>query len=396
MKKKQRIKEQEQRETEYQCLEEVYGKQIDQVVRCMEEMMGMYRQSGEAAVTAEAADEWRYRYLESRGILAEQYQCIAGILQQIRTRICQSRDVTRQAEADLGKVLRCNRLILEKCMLLDGKNRRKEAILYLHSQDDICIPAASIAGLMREVTDTGWMVSADSRSIVTQETSLVHLEEQPRFFLEHGLARAVKEGERISGDSFSFQGLPDGKWMLALCDGLGAGERANRESRQAVELLEHLLEAGFLPDTALRMLHNTLLMQEQELRPVTMDLAVVDLHTGIGDFYKSGAVTSFVKHETGTELPQPEALPTGYLPVLQPAHHVCRLQDGDYIIMMTDGMLEAVGQADKEEHWKELIGKMHAANPKDMANKLLIYAMAAVDGEPTDDMTVLVSGVWKK
>ena len=110
MKKKQRIKEKEQYQTEYQCLEEVYGKQIDQVVHCIEEMMEMYRQSGETAVALEAADEWKYRYLESRGILAEQYQCIAGILQQIRTRICHSRDVTRQAEADLSKVLRCNRL----------------------------------------------------------------------------------------------------------------------------------------------------------------------------------------------------------------------------------------------------------------------------------------------
>lgn len=399
MKRKQRngqLSGRQQCGIQQKCMEELYGRRLGQVIECMEELNLLYRSGDESAAAAEQIEEWRYRYMEMRGVLAEQYRCIAGMLEQVQKQLCGSSLLEGQAEEQLQKMLRANRLVLEASMMLEKGDRHREAVLYIHSMDDVCIPAEAIMELLEKLTGTGWMLAADSRTIVTKHSSLIHLEEQSKFFLKHGLARAIKTGGSISGDSFSFEGLPDGKWMLALCDGMGAGMRANRESRLAVELLEHMMEAGFLPETALQMLHNTLLLQEQELRPVTMDLAVVDLYTGMADFYKSGAVTSFVRHENGTELLRPEALPMGYLPGLQPAHHVCRLQDGDYIIMMTDGMLEALEDADKEAKWIELIERLHVVNPKDLANKLLIYAMAAVDGEPPDDMTVLVSGVWRK
>lgn len=424
------------------CLEEIYGPELDRVMECIEELAGMYRSLGsvaqsqatagtgslaedrvvagaestaggnaggiretEAAVgvgvqagtaAAENWDGWRYRYLESRYVLAEQYQCIARMMGQIRGSICKTRDITRELEAVISRLLKSNRLVLERCVVTKRQSQRKEALLYLHTLDDICVPAREIAGLMGEATGMEWMVAAESRTIVTRHSSLIRLEESSVFFVSHGMARAVKEGERISGDSFSFQPLPQGQWMLALCDGLGSGMQANQESRQAVELLERLLEAGFQPDTALRMLHNTLLMQEKELRPVTMDLSIIDLHTGMADFYKTGAVASFVRHEEGAQLLQSEALPMGYLPGLEPAHYVYRLKDGDYIVMMTDGMLEALGGVNKEEKWLDFLSRLRAANPKDLANKLLIYAMAAVDGEARDDMTVLVTGIWKK
>ncbi len=423
------------------CMEEIYGPGLDRVMECIEELAGMYRsrksmmeagqmetedfpeerslsdaedaageKTGGMKETAAAVgvgriidrtvgekwDGWRYRYLESRYVLAEQYQCIAGMLRQIRGSICNTRDITKELEAVISRLLKSNRLVLERCVVTQRQSQRKEALLYLHTLDDICVPAREIAGLMGEATGMEWMVAAESRTIVTRHSSLIRLEESSVFFVSHGMARAVKEGEEISGDSFSFQPLPQGQWMLALCDGLGSGMQANQESRQAVELLERLLEAGFQPDTSLRMLHNTLLMEEKELRPVTMDLSIIDLHTGMADFYKTGAVASFIRHEEGAQLLQSEALPMGYLPGLEPAHYVCRLKDGDYIVMMTDGMLEALGGVDKEEKWLEFLGRLRAANPKDLANKLLIYAMAAVDGEPRDDMTVLVTGIWKK
>lgn len=403
------------------CLEEIYGPGLDRVLECIEELGGMYGQQMAAAagtmahteaaagtgMAAETGDDtpvmgtagidtWQYRYLESRYVIAEQYQCMAKMLKQIRGSICKTSDVTREVEAVISRLLKSSRLVLERCVVVEHPSHRKEALLHLHTLDDLCIPAGEIAELMQEATGLKWMVAADSRTIVTRHSSLIRLEESSVFFVSHGMARAIKNGERVSGDNFSFQALPQGQWMLALCDGLGSGMQANLESRQAVELLERLLEAGFLPDTALRMVHNTLMLQERELHPLTMDLSVIDLHTGMADFYKTGAVASFVRHADGAQLLQSEALPMGYLPGFQPAHYVCRLRDGDYIVMMTDGMLEALGGVDKEEKWLNFLDRLRAANPKDLANKLLIYAMAAVDGEAKDDMTVLVTGIWKK
>ena len=75
---------------------------------------------------------------------------------------------------------------------------------------------------------------------------------------------------------------------MSLSDGMGSGETAARESRQAVEMTEQLLETGFSPRAALKLVNTVLLLSGAEQHPATLDLSCVDLHTGVLESMKLG------------------------------------------------------------------------------------------------------------
>ena len=72
------------------------------------------------------------------------------------------------------------------------------------------------------------------------------------------------------------------------------------------------------------------------------------------------------------------------------------LMDGDYIIMISDGVLDALSQGIGEDMLPEVIGSTNLENPGEMANAILNFCIHQCRGRIRDDMTVLVIGIWKK
>ena len=72
------------------------------------------------------------------------------------------------------------------------------------------------------------------------------------------------------------------------------------------------------------------------------------------------------------------------------------LMDGDYIVMISDGVLDALSQGIGEDMLSELIGNTNLENPGEMANAILNFCIHQSRGKIRDDMTVLVIGIWKR
>ena len=72
---------------------------------------------------------------------------------------------------------------------------------------------------------------------------------------------------------------------FGVADGMGSGRRAFRDSEVVMELAEQLLSSGFSLERAIRLMNAVLLLKDQEQRPITVDLAVADLYSGV-DVYK--------------------------------------------------------------------------------------------------------------
>ena len=73
-----------------------------------------------------------------------------------------------------------------------------------------------------------------------------------------------------------------------------------------------------------------------------------------------------------------------------------KLYDGDFVIMVSDGIVDALDCPDKEEAMGRIIMDIHTANPKQMAISVLSQALAKCKGVPEDDMTVICTGIWEK
>lgn len=210
-------------------------------------------------------------------------------------------------------------------------------------------------------------------------------------------AARKREGSSVSGDSHLLTEIKDGKYMLALSDGMGSGDEARAESAASVELFEDFMEAGFECDTALERINSLMLIKGGgEDIFATMDVCTVDLYTGKAEFIKTGGMPGFIRGKKGVRLVGNGGLPIGIIEKMNRERIYTRLEDGDIIVMVTDGVTEAAPcESGKEEWLSELIEK-NAKLPVDaIAEKIIEEAEKAQQGRIKDDMTVIAAKVWK-
>ena len=78
---------------------------------------------------------------------------------------------------------------------------------------------------------------------------------EDKFVLQVGSAKITKEGNTVSGDCSLQIKLADGKYLLALADGMGTGEKAREYSRITLRLTKQMLSAGFDKEESVSMIN---------------------------------------------------------------------------------------------------------------------------------------------
>ena len=116
----------------------------------------------------------------------------------------------------------------------------------------------------------------------------------PRFRPDIGICG--RAAEEISGDQWASFSPGEDKCCFLLCDGMGTGEGAAQDARQALELLRQLLLAGFREEQALESFH-TLSALRHRAGSATVDLVSIDLCTGRASLYKWGSGASYLLRE---------------------------------------------------------------------------------------------------
>lgn len=121
-----------------------------------------------------------------------------------------------------------------------------------------------------------------------------------------------------------------------------------------------------------------------------------DLYTGTCEIIKAGASSTFIKHGGKVEHLSSTSLPIGVVHKLELDSVVRKLEDGDFVIMVTDGVLDALPVGEQDVLLETIIQGTAMINPKEMAHHILQQVLNWTGKEPEDDMTVLVVGVWEK
>ena len=213
--------------------------------------------------------------------------------------------------------------------------------------------------------------------------------------MTNGVAKVTKEGELVSGDNFAMFRRENGQMIMSLSDGMGSGTCACRESETVIELLEQFLHAGFSKETAVHMIHSTMLLQNHNQMFSTVDLSMVDLYTGECELLKVGASTTFFKKKNWVEALSSTSLPIGFMGKLDYESAKKKLEPGDFIIMVSDGVLDALPHGEAEEIIKDIILQQETKNAQEMARDILTRALLYQECRAKDDMTVLVGGMWR-
>lgn len=212
--------------------------------------------------------------------------------------------------------------------------------------------------------------------------------------LEIGIAKQAKSGSTISGDSNIQTGLEDGKYLIAISDGMGSGKTAKKSSSMAISMLNKLLSSGFDKDTSLRLINSVLSSINEEDMYATLDIAIFDLYAKNLEFIKNGACPTFVKNKRNVQVLKSLSLPTGILNDIDLVVYDKDLNQGDILVMCSDGIIESSEEYTNKELWlKFLLEEIEIEDPQKIADIILQEAIDNNYGIPKDDMTVIVAKV---
>ena len=130
-----------------------------------------------------------------------------------------------------------------------------------------------------------------------------------KFSFQIAVATKKKEGSLASGDSNLTTRLEDGKYVIAISDGMGSGVDAKKSSELAVSMLERLLSTGFDKDTSLELINSSMYINSKEDSYATLDVAILDLFSGNMEFMKNGACPTFIKNKKEVNVLKSFSLP---------------------------------------------------------------------------------------
>lgn len=338
---------------------------------------------------------WNTRLKENRAAVAVQLNEMAQIMTDTVEHVWDTQ-TDENLELHLKKKLRSMGLSVHGVLVYRQENKRQEVYLTVNTRRRRCVAVKEVAAALSGLMKKSMMPARDSRAFVGSERMTVQFVERTNFQVLYGIERAVKGEERISGDNFSLYQCREGQFIAVLSDGMGSGMEAYKESELVVDLLEQFLEAGFTKETAVRMINSALLIHSDAQSFSTIDMCSINLYSGVCEFLKVGASTTFIRRENHVETISSASLPAGVFHQLDLECVSRKLYDGDMVIMVTDGVLDALPAGEQEERMKQMILEYESDSPQEVAEHLLACALECQGRNPSDDMTVLALGMWKR
>lgn len=366
-----------------------YADSFRELARSMEDAP-QAAEAGDRGATLEAL-----RLQENQQVLCDNLKEMAGIMDRVASEVFRLRPFEEKKKRNVIHSLRAEGIIVTDIYYIDRPGERTGIGCTMYSRREGGCTGERVADMLSVLLDRRMELSVASPYVLDAESRNYVFVEEAVYVVLSGTARAVKEGETVSGDNYTIVESEKGKLTVLLSDGMGSGEKASADSALILDLMEKMLEAGYPLPSAMNLVNNTLVAKAERQNMSTLDICDLDLHEGTVDFYKMGGAATFLKRDHLVEQVAGSSLPLGIFQGMEPQTSTRKLMDGDFIIMMTDGVLDALGQNRYEETMRQIIGSLKEQNPKEIARGILQFVLHCCGGHIQDDMTVLVLGIWE-
>lgn len=227
----------------------------------------------------------------------------------------------------------------------------------------------------------------------TVQNSVCRFISSSAYVVEVGVRQKCKDGQTVCGDNLIHFKTADNKYCVLLCDGMGSGVEAGEESELASTLLEEFLKAGFGTQTSVEMINSTLALKMDKETFSTIDLFVLNLITGVGEFYKIGGAESFIRKGNEIEAVFAKTLPAGMLDSVNTECIKRMFSGGEVVVMATDGITESGNGIIRGEWIKRTMSEN--TDMDDLANEILSGAEKKNGNYIKDDMSVAAIKIRK-
>lgn len=338
---------------------------------------------------------WKKQLMENRELFADNLKEMASIMGQVAGKNVRAVWFPEKRKKQMIHILEEEGLQVADIYRLKKEEGSELLAIRLRCKKNVQCTSEELAGYLSVLLDEHLQPTVGTPFFIPQEYCTFYFEEEAKMMVLSGYAKAVKETEKVSGDNYSFFETKSGYYMAILSDGMGSGEKACADSEVVVDMAEKLMDAGFSIETTVQMINDALLAGAENSNMSTLDFCGVDLYEGIATFVKIGSACTFIKNREEVEKLTSSSLPLGIFHKQDFEQVTRKIYDGDYIVMLSDGIMDCIAQEKGEEYLVELISQMSCERPNEIANCIMKYVLNLSKGRIRDDMTVLVMGFWE-
>ena len=345
---------------------------------------------------------WKKKLDEKKKTMSTQLNSVSEALSNLANQITtEEQEPYKEEKEEIKALLKDKEINLKDITIKQEESGKYIVSLYTgicDSMDGKDCGVKKISRILAKVLQEKMIIQKQKCGLrADDDTCMYKFTSEDKFGVQVGIAKSKKADSIISGDTTTQTRLEDGKYLLAISDGMGSGPEARKSSKIAIKMLERLLTSGFNKDTALKLINTTISDNTDEDMYATLDVNILDLYKGEMNFIKNGACPTFIKRRGKVEILKSIALPTGILDNIDLIEYNYELQDGDIIVMCSDGVLDSSKDYLNKELWiQEILEEIETDDSQRIADILLNEARDNDFGKEKDDMTVIVCRINKK
>ena len=335
------------------------------------------------------------RIHDNNVLVSKQLQYTGDLVNDLKTRMYEGWYIKNEEEKDLMVEFDKHKVGIEQVFVMQENNDRYKITLLGKRCNNKSLCNNVIPEIISDTLNRKIILHNKICYFENGKHCKMVFSEMSEYRITTGISRYNSSLQENSGDIFSDKLLDNGCRVLALCDGMGTGNEAYRESEPTISLLEKFLEADIDKTIMVKTINSILMLRNERETFSTLDYVMFDQYSGIAEFNKVGASITIIITNEDVKLIRGQSLPVGILNEIKIESVEMKLQEGNCIIMMTDGIFECHENPNNVEVWVlETIKKISTRNPQKMADELYNYFLD-ICPHPKDDITILVGKVWK-
>ena len=274
------------------------------------------------------------RFSESRGLLHEQMKITEELIRSAgeRVDVRYSETVSRSISKKLEK------FGITPANVIASYNRRGRLVaeVYFSAENApeestrVCDLAADELHLRLESTEP----------VRTGREVRIRVYEKPKYSMEVCAASSCAGGTGDNGDTHTV--FTDGceAGYVVLSDGMGTGSEASLESRMVVGMFRRLIMGGVDHTSAIKLINSIMVTKSGDESFATLDALKIDLDECELTLIKSGAAATLIRHRGNVLKVTSPTFPIGIYEQSEAYIHSCSFDEGDIVIMFSDGIYE--------------------------------------------------------
>jgi len=336
------------------------------------------------------------RLAEGKNILSTHISNITSTLESLLNDFKREVNIDTELERIVKRVLNRNSIYYNNIFCYIDKNGRIKIRISINNCDGADYCQKNIISLLSNTMGVKVCVGDDGCNIDTKTNErIITIEEKPKYYMVSYGAMQPKNGEKQTGDNYSFGKSANGTYTIILSDGMGSGPEAGEESEATVDLVEKLMEAGFNEEVTINTVNSIMGMRfAEDEKYATLDLSKINLYNGDSVFVKIGAAPTFIKRGHDVKAINSKNLPFGLVDEVDVEIIKEVLKPGDILVSVSDGILDIDTLNLGKVTWLEEYLKGINADSRELSERILEKAKSLSGGTIKDDMTVIVSKVY--